>query len=275
MTDILERLRMQPKPHETIAVFVFLCREAAVEIERLRGLIPTDAQSSEVTDASAQLVAALNDIEISAYNAAKFRIGKAIALLVAHPPAAPVVPPEVLERRRKGLSDYERPPLGQPPSWLQEQEKTQPTATPSDSIAKEAAERWINEPLVNWTIHRRPHNGCSAGNAVALCEAMHDAFMAMCSHRDSPDDEVFQDAIDALGLACGVADALTLAQPQAVVNQAPSEFDIAVMKERDALRAVALEFIAKVDQGAARSISTYAAFKAALALSRPEHSQGE
>jgi hypothetical protein len=35
----------------------------------------------------------------------------------------PVVPPEVLERRRKGLPDYERPPLGQPPSWLQEQEK--------------------------------------------------------------------------------------------------------------------------------------------------------
>ncbi len=29
----------------------------------------------------------------------------------------------------------------------------------------------------------------------------HDAFMAMCAHRDSPDDEVFQEAIDALGLA--------------------------------------------------------------------------
>src|SRR5206468_3688123 len=37
--------------------------------------------------------------------------------LAAQPPAAPGVPPEVLERRRKGLSDYERPPLGQPPSW--------------------------------------------------------------------------------------------------------------------------------------------------------------
>jgi hypothetical protein len=35
-------------------------------------------------------------------------------------------------------------------------------------------------------------------------EAMHAAFMAMCAHRDSPDDEVFQDAIDALGMACGL-----------------------------------------------------------------------
>jgi hypothetical protein len=42
----------------------------------------------------------------------------------AQPPAAPVeVPPDVIERRRKGLSDYEKPPLGQPPSWLQAQEK--------------------------------------------------------------------------------------------------------------------------------------------------------
>ncbi len=30
---------------------------------------------------------------------------------------------EALERRRRGLPDYEKPPLGQPPSWLQEQEK--------------------------------------------------------------------------------------------------------------------------------------------------------
>ena len=44
---------------------------------------------------------------------------------VVPPPAAPVVPPEVLERRRKGLPDYEKPPLGQPPSWLQEQEPIQ------------------------------------------------------------------------------------------------------------------------------------------------------
>jgi hypothetical protein len=35
----------------------------------------------------------------------------------------------------------------------------------------------------------------------ALEAALHDAFLAMCSHRDNPDDEVFQDAIDALGLA--------------------------------------------------------------------------
>jgi len=31
--------------------------------------------------------------------------------------------------------------------------------------------------------------------------AIHSAFMAMCAQRDSPDNEVFQDAIDALGLA--------------------------------------------------------------------------
>ena len=35
----------------------------------------------------------------------------------------------------------------------------------------------------------------------AALVAMHDAFMAMCAYRDSHDDEVFQDAIDALGLA--------------------------------------------------------------------------
>ena len=31
--------------------------------------------------------------------------------------------------------------------------------------------------------------------------ALHEAFMAMCAYRDSKDEEVFQDAIDALGLA--------------------------------------------------------------------------
>jgi len=34
-----------------------------------------------------------------------------------------------------------------------------------------------------------------------LRDAMHEAFMAMCAHRDHPDDEPFQDAIDALGVA--------------------------------------------------------------------------
>ena len=34
-----------------------------------------------------------------------------------------------------------------------------------------------------------------------LEKAIHEAFMAMCAQRDNPDDEVFQDAIDALGLA--------------------------------------------------------------------------
>jgi hypothetical protein len=47
-----------------------------------------------------------------------------LSLIATQPPAAQVeVPPDVMERRRKGLPDYERPPLGQPPSWLQEQEK--------------------------------------------------------------------------------------------------------------------------------------------------------
>jgi hypothetical protein len=31
--------------------------------------------------------------------------------------------PEIDARRRAGLPDYEKPPLGQPPSWLQEQER--------------------------------------------------------------------------------------------------------------------------------------------------------
>ena len=35
-----------------------------------------------------------------------------------------------------------------------------------------------------------------------LLKAMHAAFMAMIAYRDSKDEETFQDAIDALGLAC-------------------------------------------------------------------------
>jgi hypothetical protein len=34
-----------------------------------------------------------------------------------------------------------------------------------------------------------------------LRAAADDAFMAMCAYRDNKDDECFQDAIDALGLA--------------------------------------------------------------------------
>lgn len=41
----------------------------------------------------------------------------------------------------------------------------------------------------------------AADRIEVLEAALHDAFMAMCSHRDSADDEIFQDAIDALGLA--------------------------------------------------------------------------
>jgi hypothetical protein len=49
----------------------------------------------------------------------------------------------------------------------------------------------------------------AADRIEALEEALYDAFMAMCSHRDNPDDEVFQDAIDALGLACEIDAALS------------------------------------------------------------------
>ncbi len=42
----------------------------------------------------------------------------------------------------------------------------------------------------------------AAANRIEELEAaLHIAFMAMCAQRDNPDDEVFQDAIDALGMA--------------------------------------------------------------------------
>lgn len=66
---------------------------------------------------------------------------KMVAHFAAQPPAAPVVPPEVLERRRKGLPDYERPPLGQPPSWLQEQEKIE-RHNGSSAVSEPAA--WLS-----------------------------------------------------------------------------------------------------------------------------------
>ena len=39
----------------------------------------------------------------------------------------------------------------------------------------------------------------AADEIERLYGLIHDAFMAMCAQRDNPDDEVFQDAIDALG----------------------------------------------------------------------------
>lgn len=57
---------------------------------------------------------------------------------------------------------------------------------------------WTSEPL-----YRAGPQQSAGSEVVRLRKAMHDAFMAMCSHRDSPDAEVFQDAIDALGMACG------------------------------------------------------------------------
>jgi hypothetical protein len=41
----------------------------------------------------------------------------------------------------------------------------------------------------------------AAARIEALEAALHEAFMAMCAYRDNKDEEVFQDAIDALGLA--------------------------------------------------------------------------
>jgi hypothetical protein len=41
----------------------------------------------------------------------------------------------------------------------------------------------------------------SNARVKTLETALHIAFMAMCAQRDNPDAEVFQDAIDALGLA--------------------------------------------------------------------------
>lgn len=64
---------------------------------------------------------------------------------------APVETPEVLERRRKGLSDYERPPLGQPPSWLQEQEKIERhNGCSADNGAAGDPIRWIKDTYLMW-----------------------------------------------------------------------------------------------------------------------------
>jgi hypothetical protein len=75
------------------------------------------------------------------------------AALAAQAPAAPVeTPPEVMERRRKGLSDYEKPPLGQPPSWLQEQEKIAEPVQCSSAGTAEAirtATLWFEQQIEN------------------------------------------------------------------------------------------------------------------------------
>ncbi|MGR4927228.1 hypothetical protein ACIPUD_10480 [Bradyrhizobium sp. CAR08] len=69
-----------------------------------------------------------------------------LCALAAQPPAAPVIPPEVLERRNRGLTDYERPPLGQPPSWLQEQEKIVAPDNGSSAPSKGGMKLYISEP---------------------------------------------------------------------------------------------------------------------------------
>jgi hypothetical protein len=54
----------------------------------------------------------------------------------------------------------------------------------------------------------------------ALEATLHDAFMAMCAHRDSPDDEVLQDEIDALGIAA--LDPVSLLRQETTQGTAPS-----------------------------------------------------
>ena len=52
-----------------------------------------------------------------------------------------------------------------------------------------------------YRIGRRDTEAKLAARIEALEAALREAFMAMCAQRDNPDEEVFQDAIDALGLA--------------------------------------------------------------------------
>ena len=62
------------------------------------------------------------------------------------------------------------------------------------------SDRRIVERLREWPLSEKLALE-AADRIEALEAALHAAFMAMCAQRDTPDDEVFQDAIDALGLA--------------------------------------------------------------------------
>jgi hypothetical protein len=62
---------------------------------------------------------------------------------------------------------------------------------PATILDRESAERIADAVLAAGVLELR-----------GIVTAMHNAFMAMCAQRDNPDAEVFQDAIDALGLAC-------------------------------------------------------------------------
>lgn len=84
-------------------------------------------------------------------------------LYAAQPPAAPVeVSPEVMDRRRRGLPDYEKPPLGQPPSWLQEQEKKQPKRCSAGTVQHtcRVLDGGIDGP------YNEPDPACCSGRAL-------------------------------------------------------------------------------------------------------------
>ena len=62
------------------------------------------------------------------------------------------------------------------------------------------SDRRIVERLREWPLSEKL--ALEAADRIEALEAtLHAAFMAMCAQRDTPDDEVFQDAIDALGRA--------------------------------------------------------------------------
>ena len=66
----------------------------------------------------------------------------------------------------------------------------------SDTKRRGLVERLrIREPLLGMMCDE------AADRIEQLEAALHEAFMAMSNQRDNPDAEVFQDAIDALGMA--------------------------------------------------------------------------
>jgi Lar family restriction alleviation protein len=113
-----------------------------------------------------------------------------------------------------------------------------------------------------------PHNGSSADTGDKPVKVVSDAaqFRGIADIIES-DPEWFSYEIDDDVLVR----ALRLAADYASIPNEPQEVG---MREA-ALEAAARDFIAKVDRGEARSKNSYAAFKSALALSRPHLSCGE
>ena len=58
------------------------------------------------------------------------------------------------------------------------------------------------------------------GRIEELENALHAAFMAMCDQRDNPDGEVFQDAIDALGMAASAKTPTRITGAANIVDEA-------------------------------------------------------